>query len=220
MPNPAGPMAGGRRLVLHPSFSAYTDKWLRNVPLPGVAIVGIVLIGIDFVYSAYRWMTVPGADNTVPVTIGVLLLVGVLFFGRAEICLDGGVLSYRRFVLRRRFPVDLVGGLAFRRLSLAWNFYARGPTRIAVVYGKDRRALFSLSAAFWSDHDLRLLRKAIGGDSSTEPMFAAELQSEFPGALPGLAVFGETHPVWAVVIGSLLMFAMIVAIVAVWDAIK
>jgi len=188
--------------------------------MPGVAIVPLVLVGILFAYSVYRWMTAPGVDTTVPVTIGGLVLLGVLFFGRAEICLDSGVLSYRRLVFRRSFPIDLVGGLALRRLSLAWNIYASRPTRIAVVYGKDRRALFSLSAAFWSDHDLRLLRKAIGGDSSTEPMFAAELQSEFPGALPGWAVFGETHPVWAVVIGSLLMFAMIVAIVAVWDAVK
>jgi hypothetical protein len=185
-----------------------------------VAIVGIVLVGIVFVYSVYRWMTVPGADTTLPVTICGLALLGVLFFGRAEISLDSGVLSYRRLVLRRRFPIDLVGGLALRRLSLAWNYYARGPTRIAVVYGKDRRALFSLSAALWSDHDLRLLHKAIAGDSSTEPMTAAELQSEFPGALPGWLVFMEAHPVWTVVIGTTLMFAITVAIVAVWDAVK
>ena len=220
MPKPVGPAAAGGRLVLHPSFSAYTNKWFRNVRLPGVAIVPLILVGIVFVYSVYRWMTVPGADTTLPVTIGGLVLLGVLFFGRAEISLDGGVLSYRRFVLRRRFPIDLVGGLALRRLSLAWNYYARGPTRIAVVYGKDRRALFSLSAALWSDHDLRSLHKAIGGDSSTEPMTAAELQSEFPGVLPGWAVFGEAHPVWAVVIGTLLMFATIVAILVVWDAVK
>jgi hypothetical protein len=213
-------MAAGGRLVLHPSFNAFTNKWLRDVRMSGVAIVGIVLVGVLFVFSVYRWMTVPGADLTVPVTIGGLVLLGVLYFGRAEISLDSGVLSYRRFVLRRRFPMDLVGGLALRRLSLAWNYYARGPTRIAVVYGKDRRALFSLSAALWSDHDLRSLKKAIGGDSSTEPMTAAELQSEFPGALPGLAVFMEAHPVWAVVIGFPLMFAITVAIVAIWDAVK
>jgi len=210
-------MAAGGRLVLHPSFSAYTNKWLRNVRLLGVAIVPLVLV---LVYSVYRWMTAPGVDTTVPVTIGGLVLLGVLFFGRAEICLDSGVLSYRRLVFRRSFPIDLVGGLALRRLSLAWNIYASRPTRIAVVYGKDRRALFSLSAALWSDHDLRSLHKAIGGDSSTEPMTAAELQSEFPGVLPGWAVFGEAHPVWAVVIGTLLMFAIIVAILVVWDAVK
>ncbi|MEA2656536.1 MAG: hypothetical protein QOI23_1901 [Chloroflexota bacterium] len=188
--------------------------------MSGVAIVGIVLVGILFVFSAYRWMAVRGADTTLPVTIGGLVLLGVLFFGRAEISLDSGVLSYRRFVLRRRFPIDLVGGVALRRLSLAWNYYARRPTRIAVVYGKDRRALFSLSAALWSDHDLRSLHKAIGGDSSTDPMTAVELQSEFPGALPGWSVFMEVHPVWAVVIGTLLMFAIIVAILVAWDAVK
>jgi len=218
MPNPVGRMAAGGRLVLHPSFSAYTNKWLRNVP--GVAIVPFVLVGILFVYGVYRWITAPGADTTVPVTIGGLVLLGVLFFGRAEISLDSGVLSYRRLLFRRSFPIDLVGGLALRRLSLAWNIYARRPTRIAVIYGKDRRALFSLSAALWSDHDLRSLHKAIGGDSSTEPMTAGDLESEFPGALPGLSVFMEAHPVWFVVIGTPLMLAIIVAILVVWDAIK
>lgn len=188
--------------------------------MPRVAIVPLVLVGILFAYSVYRWMTVPGVDTTVPVTIGGLVLLGVLFFGRAEICLDSGVLSYRRLVFRRSFPIDLVGGLARRRLSLAWNIYASRPTRIAVVYGNDRRALFSLSAALWSDRDLRSLRRAIGGDSSTEPMTAAELQSEFPGALPGWAVFMEVHPVWAVLIGFPMMIAITVAIVAIWDAVK
>jgi hypothetical protein len=185
-----------------------------------MAIVTLILAVILLVYSVYRWMTVPGADATVAVTIGGLVLLGVLFFGRAEISLDSGVLSYRRFVLRRRFPIDMVGGLALRRVSLAWNYNARGPTPCAVVYGEDRRALFSLSAALWSDHDLRLLHKAIGGDSSTEPMTAAELQSEFPGALPGWAVFMEAHPVWTMVIAIPLAFAITVAIVAVWDAVN
>jgi len=188
--------------------------------MPGVAIVSFVLVGIIFVFSAYRWMTVRGADTALPVTLGGLVLLAMLFFGRAEISLESGVLSYRRFVLRRRFPIDQVGGLALRRLSLVWSNYARRPTRQAVVYGKDRRALFSLSAALWSDHDLRLLQKAIGGDSSTDPMTAAQLQSEFPGALPAWAVFMEAHPVWTVVIACPLMFAIIVAIVAVADAVK
>jgi hypothetical protein len=188
--------------------------------MPGVAIVPLVLVGILFAYSVYRWMTAPGVDTTVPVTIGGLVLLGVLFFGRAEICLDSGVLSYRRLVFRRSFPIDLVGGLALRRLSLAWNIYASRPTRIAVVYGKDRRALFSLSAALWFDPDLRSLHRAIGGDSSTEPMSAEELQSEFPGALPVLTVFMEAHPVWTVVMGTPLMLAIIVAVLVVWDAVK
>lgn len=138
----------------------------------------------------------------------------------AEISIDSGVLSYRRFVLRRSFPIDRVGGLALRRLSLLWNYNARGPTPQAVVYGKDRRALFSLSAALWSDHDLRLLQKAIGGDSSTKPMTAAELQSEFPGALPGWAVFMEAHLAWTMVIAITLAFAISLALVAFWDAVK
>jgi hypothetical protein len=49
-----------------------------------VAIVGIVLFGNVLVYSVYRWMTVQGADTTVPVTIGGLVLLGVLFFGRCR----------------------------------------------------------------------------------------------------------------------------------------
>jgi hypothetical protein len=177
-----------------------------------VAIVGIVVV--------YRWMTVPGAGTTVLFTICGLVLLGTLFFGRAEISLDSGVLSYRRFVLRRRFPIDRVGGIALRRLSLVWNYNARGPTPQAVVYGKDRRALFSLSAALWSERDLRSLQKAIGGDSSTTPITASELQLEFRGALPGWLVFMEAHPVWSTVIGFPIALAITLAIVAIWDAIK
>ncbi len=177
-----------------------------------VAIVGIVLV--------YRWMTDPGAGTTLLLTIGGLVLLGVLFFARAEISLESGVLTYRRFVFRRRFPIDLVGGIALRRLSLAWNYNARGPTPQAVIYGKDRRALFSLSAALWSDRDLRSLQKAIGGDSSTDPITAAELQSVFPGALPGWLVFMEVHPVWTLVIGFPIALTITLAIVAIWDAVK
>jgi hypothetical protein len=205
-------MAAGGRLVLHPSFSAYTNKWLRNLALPMVAIVGIVLV--------YRWMTDPGAGTTLLFTVGGLALLGVLFFGRAEISLDSGVLSYRRFAFRHRFPIELVGGLALRRLNLVWNYNARGPTPQAIVYGRDRRALFSLSAALWTDRDLRSLQKAIGGDSSPNPVTAVELQSEFPGALPGWLIFMEAHPVWTMVINFPLALAITLAIVAIWDAIK
>ena len=82
------------------------------------------------------------------------------------------------------------------------------------------KSFFSFSAALWRDQDLARLRHAIGGDASSEPMSAAELQSEFPGALPGWTVFFEAHPVWAIAVSTPLALAAIIAGIVLWDAIK
>ena len=54
----------------------------------------------------------------------------------------------------------------------------------------------------------------------TEPVTGAGLLAGFRGARAGWALVGEAHPVWAVVLGTLLMFAIIVVILVVWDAVK
>ncbi|TMC52826.1 MAG: hypothetical protein E6J20_10110 [Chloroflexi bacterium] len=201
-----------QRLILHPSINGYFNKWVRNLGLPFVVIAVIALI--------YRWATIPGARTTVFATIVGLVLIGVAFFGRAEISVDDGVLTYRRFLWGRRFRLESIGGLALRRLGLRWNSYARSPAPYAVVYARDGRALFSLSAALWSDRDLRNLQEVIGGDSSDAPLSASELQSEFPGALPGWLLFLEGHPVWTIVIGAPLALVVVIVAIALWDLVK
>ncbi|TMD39998.1 MAG: hypothetical protein E6I61_13535 [Chloroflexi bacterium] len=200
----------GQRLILHPSVGSYFNRSIRNLALPAVAILFMVVV--------YRWVTVPGTGTVLLGTIVALALVAVAFFGRAEISVGDGVLTYRRFLWRRRFPLESVGGLAVRRLSLAMSYAASGPAPYAVVYGRDGRALFSFSAALWSDEDLRTLHQAIGGSSSDRPLLASELQADFPGALPAWLRFVEAHPVWTIVIGAPLTLVAITIVVVLWDS--
>src|SRR3989442_8120926 len=141
----------GPRLVFHPSLGGYFNKWVRNLALPVIAITFALLV--------YRWTRIPGSQTIFLATITAVALVAVAFFTRAEISVGDGVLAYRRYLWRRRFPLDSVGGLALRRLGLASNYYARRPAPFAVVYGRDGRALFSFSAALWSDGDLGTLQQ-------------------------------------------------------------
>ena len=199
-------------LVLHPSLTAYFNKWIRNLALPLVAIALMVLV--------YRWATIPGARSAFLLTGVAIALFAIAFFSRAEIAVRQGTLTYRRFLRRRRFPLESVGGLALRRLSLRGNYYARRPAPYAVVYGRDRRALFSFSAALWPDRDLDRLQRAIGGDASDVPLSASELHSEFPGALPGWLMFYEAHPFWTLAIGTPLMLVAVTIAVVLWDSVK
>jgi len=198
--------------VIHPSLTGYFNKWIRNLALPIVAITFVVLV--------YRWMTIPGAGTTFLATIAAIILLGAAFFTRAEIAVEDGALTYRRFLWRRRFRLESVGGLALCRLALRGNYYARGPAPYGVVYGTDHRSLFSFSAALWADRDLRSLQQSIGGETLDMPMRASELQSEFPGALPGWLVFYEAHPWWTIAIGTPLMLVAIIVGIVIWDAVK
>src|SRR5690349_8986187 len=138
--NPVSRVGTGR-LVIHPSLTGYFNKWIRNLALPIVAITFVVLV--------YRWKTIPGAGTTFLATIAAIILLGAAFFTRAEIAVEDGALTYRRFLWRRRFRLESVGGLALCRLALRGNYYARGPAPYGVVYGRNHRSLFSFSAALW-----------------------------------------------------------------------
>ena len=202
----------GDKLVLHPSLTTYFNKWIRNLALPVVAVALIVL--------TYRSATIPGARSSFLLVIAAIALLAIAFFSRAEIAVGNGALTYRRFLRRRRFPLESVSGLAVRRVGLRGSYLARGHAPYAVVYGRDRRALFSFSTALWSDRDLGRLQQAIGGDTSDMTLNASELQSEFPGALPEWLVFYEAHPFWTLAIATPLMLAAIIIAIVLWDAIK
>jgi hypothetical protein len=212
MYSPADRVVPGSTLIVHPSITSYFHRWIRNLALAVVAITLVVLI--------YRWATIPGAGTAFLAALAALALFAVAFFRRAQISVDDGVVAYRRLLWSRRFPRDSVGGLALRRLSLRTNYYAASARPYAVVYGRNGRALFSFSAALWSDRDLRALQQSIGGNSSDLPVSASELQSEFPGALPGWLLFYEAHPIWTLVIGTPLMLVAIIIAVVVWEALK
>jgi len=102
-----------------------------------------------------------------------------------------------------------VGGLAIRPLYLAFNYYAVRPPPYAVVYGTDRRALFSFSPALWNGSDIRRLQETLGGDTSSWSVNARELNEAFPGALPGWMVLSDSHPIWTIMLGTPLMFIAI-----------
>jgi hypothetical protein len=211
MYSPADRVVPGSTLIIRPSMTSYFNKWIRNLALPVVAITLVVLI--------YRWATIPGAGTAFLAALAALALFAVAFFSRAQISVDDGVIAYRRLLWSRRFPRSSVGGLALRRLSLR-SSYAAAPPPYAVVYGRNGRALFSFSAALWSDRDLRALQETIGGNTSDLPISASDLQSEFPGALPGWLLFYEAHPIWTLVIGTPLALAVITIAVVVWDGLK
>ena len=188
-------------MVLHPSWFASRSKWIRNLRLSAVGILIIVTV--------YRLWTAPSTGSVLLAVLAALVITALLFFGRAEIAVDASALTYRRFVIARRFPLQRVGGLAIRPLYLAFNYYAVRPPPYAVVYGADRRALFSFSPALWDESDLRRLQKTLGGDTSLWSVNARELNEEFPGALPGWVVLTDSHPIWTVVVGTPLMFIAI-----------
>lgn len=200
---PAGPVVRGEvtPMVLHPSWFAYRSKWLQNLRLPAVAIFIIV--------TAYRLWTVPSTGSVLLGVVAALVISALLFFGRAEIAVDADTLTYRRFIVTRRFALQRVGGLAIRPLYLAFNYYAVRPPPYAVVYGADRRALFSFSPALWDESDIRSLQQTLGGDTSLWSVNARELNDEFPGALPGWVVLIDSHPIWTIVLGTPLMFIAI-----------
>src|SRR5437868_12899160 len=97
-------MLGASRanLVLRPSPQAYVTKWLRNIRLWPIALTLLVV----FARSARD----PGSAGVVACALALLSVVGLVFFSRAEIVLGRDSLSYRRFLVRREFPLARVGG--------------------------------------------------------------------------------------------------------------
>jgi hypothetical protein len=195
-------------MVLRPSSAISANRWVRNLSLPAVGALCVVVI--------YRLRTIPGTGAGLLIGLMGLALVAVFFFRRAEIVIDGRTIAYRRFLFTRRFPLTQVGGLAIRPLSLAFNYYAAKAPPYAVVYSRDGRGLFSFSAALWPDADLARLQGAIGGESSDWPVGAADLVKEFPGALAWWVVFMDSHPIWTLVLGTPLMFLAVVLGLAAW----
>jgi hypothetical protein len=139
--------------------------------------------------------------------LGPVLLGYLFFFARARIQIDGArILKVSAFGGRRSYPLEAVGGVAFRVLHQPLS-RAPDPT-LGVVYGRDGRGLFTFSAKMWDPADVERLAEILGGrDSGSQPTVSRhEFEREFPGAFN----VWERHPH---ALGVLLAIILLVGLV-------
>jgi hypothetical protein len=193
-------MSNERPVLLQPSVGAYVRG--RGAVLP-VAAIGLVALGL----SAAR---LPRGLELYILAVAVLLGMLGLYFRVVRIEVGPAAVRKRTiFGVTYSWPRADVGGCALR--SITFPGISR-PVKLVIVYGVDHRALFAVSPDFWEAQLPHRLGVALGHPhppSLFQDTTKADVQEEFPGALP----FAWRHN-WLVGVGvGLVILALIVVYV-------
>jgi hypothetical protein len=139
-------------------------------------------------------------------------LVVLLVFRREELTITDGVVTRRNLLgIPTKYKLDAIGGMARRDVDFV---LVPQPTQYVVVYDKQNRCLFKMNRVIWDPADVRKLHAAVGGEGRTRRVSMFELEAEFPGSVAWLI----THPWVLIGVEFVVLFALLVALVTLQDA--
>lgn len=142
-------------------------------------------------------------------TVVVVAAASWLFLHESEIVVDGESIAKRSLLgFWRRAPLAEVGGIAFRNIGIK---------HVGIVYRKDRRCVFWITADVWDQAGLRSLVQLLGGDHVERAAGYSDINREFPGTFPRWLAFYERHPFWTIALSTIAVFALIIVGLMVGD---
>jgi hypothetical protein len=160
--------------VFRPNAAAY---WERIGKAGRIIFGGMVVVGLPLLLIGVHSNRLLAVVATV---IGLGAVIAVYVYNvRVEVDAEevrvhgmfGGVKRWQRSAIR-----------GFRVLEVVFRGVGRSKP-IAVAYGNDRRALFTLEASLWARDDLRAIGDELGGAHQYETVTNKEAIRRYPGCL-------------------------------------
>jgi hypothetical protein len=160
--------------VFRPNAAAY---WERIGKVGRIILGGAVVVGLPLLVLGVHSTRLLAVVATV---IGLVAVIAAYIYNvRVEVDSDevrlhgmfGGVKRWHRSAIK-----------GFRVLDVVFRGVGRSKP-IAVAYGNNRHALFTLEASLWARDDLRAMGSELGGDNLDETVTNKEAISQYPGCL-------------------------------------
>jgi hypothetical protein len=160
--------------VFRPNIVAY----FRRVGGVGLVILGgAVLIGLPLLMLGVHNARL----SAVVATVLGLGAVFAIYIRNVRIEIDKEeVRLYGMFGGHKSYPRSAIKG--FRVLEVMFRGVGRSKP-IALAFGRDRHALFTLEASLWANDDLRRIGSEIGGTGLSETVANKEVIARYPGSL-------------------------------------
>ena len=165
-------------------FRPNAGAWWGRVGRTGRAVLaGAVLIGLPLIVLGIHDSRLLAVVATAVGLGGVI----AIYINNVRLEIDKKeVRLYGMFGGHKPWQRSTISG--FQVLEVMFRGVGRSKP-IAVAYGRDRRALFTLEASLWARNDLRSMSRELGGNEASEMVTNKEAITRYPGCL----TFADRH---------------------------